>query len=215
MKIASIRGRSISEEASRFELDRRIPLAAGDIDGDGVAEAVVVAPYGAAPDGAALVIADFNNATSTFTPRPEQPFAAALSVDSAFRLLDVDGDGHPDALLTTGSDEAPGDLLVFWGDEGGGIGTTSPGRVQVEGGVADVVCVPLSDGRGCDLTLLSATGAWHTEITRDRRFTLTPLPDLPGGRGIGAGDFDGDGLLDLAIQSEGGLQLYRSLPVRQ
>ncbi|MEP7119533.1 MAG: VCBS repeat-containing protein [Byssovorax sp.] len=189
-------------------------LAAGDLTGDGVAEVVLVAPYGPAADGAALVIADYNAASSTFLPRAEQPFSAALSIDSTLRLLDVDGDGHLDALITTGNDENPSDLVVLWGDASGGIDTTSPGRAQIRGGVSDVACLP-RPGRGCDLALVSVAGTFRGQVKSDRSFTIAPLTDLPGGRGIGVGDFDRDGLQDLAIQTDGGLQLYRSLPVRQ
>ena len=49
----------------------------------------------------------------------------------------------------------------------------------------------------------------------DNNLSIAPRSDLSEGRGIGAGDFDGDGLPDLAIQTHSGLQLFRSLPVRE
>jgi hypothetical protein len=185
--------------------------AAGDLDGNGVDEAVIVAPWGSA-SGAALVIADYQPSTFMFTPRPEQPVSTSLSIDSALQIVDVDGDGRADAILLGGSDEAPAGVLVFWNDGHGGLATDAPSKLDVEGGATGFKCVPSTAG-GCDLFVISTTATFSCALRADHQIEATPIAGVPGGDDLAAADFDGDGTLDLAIASAAVCQIFHGKPV--
>lgn len=185
-------------------------MATGDLDRDDTDEIVVIAPFGSAADGAAIVIADFQE-DDTYLPRAAEPIAAALSVDNRFELYDVDGDRYLDAVLSTGSDEEPGDLIVLWGDGKGKLLTNAPAHIRPVGGVRGFACMPAKVG--CRLMLTSSSGTYSTIVNTGRNIEFTRIEDLPAGTAIAAGDFDGDGAVDIALHSQDGITFYRSLPV--
>jgi hypothetical protein len=186
-------------------------MATGDLNHDGTDEIVVIAPFGNAPNGAAVVIADFEEADDTFIPRSADLISAALSVDNRFELHDVDGDGHLDGILSTGSDEKPGDLMVFWGDGQGQLLTSVPYHVRPEGGIGGFACMPAKIG--CRLVLTSSSGTYSSILTAGRSLELTRIEDLPNASAIATGDFDRDGVVDIALLTPEGLTFYRSVPV--
>ncbi len=186
-------------------------IAAGDLNEDGTDEVVAVAPFGTITDGAALVIGDFNDVDDTFLPRNEQPFKARMTIDNRFALHDIDGDGHLDGVLSTGTNEEPGPLLAFWGDGMGNLDTTNPKVFDVPGGISGFACVP--ELVGCRLVVASPSGTYTSVVRSSRQFDLKAVPNLPPSTQIALGDFDTDGLVDIALQTEDGLVYYRSMPV--
>ncbi|MFT3767293.1 MAG: FG-GAP-like repeat-containing protein [Minicystis sp.] len=188
-----------------------LSAAAANLQGDGTDELVLVAPHGDTDDGAALLVADYDPAARAFTPREAQPFAGPITTDSAVRLFDVDGDGYPDALVNTGEAGAPGDLVIFWNDGRGHLDVAAAQRLPIDGGAAAFACLAAS--RGCDLLVVSPSGA-SLATRAGRSFTVTKVPGLPGGRALAAADFDRDGTTDVALRVDGGLRIFRALPVR-
>lgn len=186
-------------------------LAAGDLNEDGTDEVVAVAPYGTMMNGAALVIGDYDDVNDMFIPRTEQKFTARLTLDSQFALHDIDGDGHLDAVLSTGTNEEPGPLMVFWGDGLGNLDMTNPKVFDAPGGISGFACVP--ELVGCRLVVASTSGTYTSAVRAGRQFDLKTVPNLPPATQIAVGDFDTDGLVDIALQSEDGLVYYRSMPV--
>ncbi len=187
-------------------------LAGGDLDGDGESEAVVIAHAGDAQDGAAVVIADYSRTTSKFEPRPAMPLTLRLGAGSKLALHDVDGDGLLDAVIASGSRESPGDLVVLWNDGAGGLAAASPSRFDPGGGVTGAACVPARSGEGCVLYLATKTHTYRAVPAGDHVLQVAEVPDLPGGVDITAGDFDGDGVIDLAIGHPNACAIYRRLP---
>jgi hypothetical protein len=207
--------------AEVMELDKGPPnfrygavMAAGDLGGDDTEEVVVIAPYGHAWGGAAMVIADYDREKAQFIPRLEREISAVLSVDATLSMFDVDGDDDVDAVLTTGNAEEPGELVIFWGDGKGGLAIDDAPRIRPEGlGVRSVVCLPSSTGNGCEL-LLACPGATYRLVTGEgRRLAVSRVASLPAARALGVADFNGDHLPDVAVQTEQGLDIYRSEPM--
>ncbi|MFO0755684.1 MAG: FG-GAP-like repeat-containing protein [Byssovorax sp.] len=188
-------------------------MQARDLDGDGADELIMVGSHGP-PGSAALLVADYDGATSTFQPRPEQPFPADLTDDSTLQIVDVDGDHLPDALVTTGSDEEPGELVILWGNIAGALSADNPARITIEGGLSSATCIARPSAQGCDLFVIGPKQAARAVVTPGRSITVTPLPEIEGGIRIAGADVDDDGLIDLAIQNELGLQVYRAIPER-
>ncbi len=187
-------------------------LAAGDLDGDGNAEAVVVAPAGDAPDGAAVVIADYMEDSHQFVPRPASPLQVLLGPGGKIALHDVDGDGLLDAVIVGGSGEGPSELVILWNDGAGGLDTGSPSRFDPGEGVTGATCVPARSGAGCLLYLVTTAHAYRAVAAEDHLLEVTLVPDLPGGIDITSGDFDADGVVDLAIGQASACAIYRRLP---
>lgn len=186
-------------------------IATGDLTGDGTDEVVAIAPHGTTQDGAALVIGDFDETSDAFVPRAAIPFSARITVDTRFALEDLDADGHLDGVLSTGTYAEPGPLLVFWGDGSGNLAAENPEIVQVPGGIGGFTCVFEADG--CHLFVVSSSGTYSAAARGNRHVGLTTVPNLPPAAQITAGDFNADGLTDLALHTENGLEYYRSVPV--
>jgi len=187
-------------------------MASGDLYGDASDEIVVVAPFGPETDGAALVVADYSDSDDTFTPRMPQQFPAMVTVDNKFELHDIDGDGFLDGVLSTGTHEEPGPLLVFWGN-GQGLDTTSPSRLAPLSGIADFACLSLATD--CPLGVTNANGTYRVNFSVKRTLALDRVPDVPGGAALAAGDFNRDGLVDIAMHAPDGLVYYHAVPVNQ
>lgn len=187
-------------------------LAAGDLDGNGDAEAVVVAHAGDDPDGAAVVIADYQPSTFGFVPRPAAPLSLHLGGGGKMTLHDVDGDGHLDAVIVGGGAGGLSELVILWNDGEGGLRTGSPARFHPEGGVTGVACVPARSGSGCVLYATTVAHTYRAVSVADRVLQVAVVADLPGGIDITAGDFDADGVIDLAIGQPSTCAIYRRLP---
>ncbi|HRI69796.1 MAG TPA: hypothetical protein PK156_36455, partial [Polyangium sp.] len=186
-------------------------MATGDLNEDGTDEVVVVAPFGMNSDGAAVLIADYNGADDTFVPRVPDPISAAITVDDKFELQDVDHDGHLDGVFYTGTHEDPGDLIILWGDGTGKLQTNAPIHVRPEGGASGFAC--LSTHHGCELIVLSPNGVFSAIVSSGRNIEFTRLANLPGAASIATGDFDRDGIRDIALHTAQGLTYFRALPV--
>lgn len=189
-------------------------LAAGDLNGDGNSELVVIAPAGDADDGAAVVVADYDEVSFRFLPRPALPLTLRLGSDSRIMLHDLDGDGALDAVIVGGDHDAPTELVVLWNDRTGHFDTAHSVRLAPEskGGVTGATCVPSLDGHGCILYMTTRTAAYRVLPSPARALVPVLVKDLDGGLDITSGDFDGDGVPDLAIGQTATLVLYRRAP---
>lgn len=186
-------------------------MASGNLDADKFDEIVVVAPYGQSANGAAMVIFDYDSITGELLARPEKLFSASVSFDSILQLRDVDGDGNLDAVLSTGTHEELGGVIIFWGDGHGDILTTGALHVDLPGGIRGFTCLP--EKRGCRLILGGMDGTYVGAVNAERRLDVQAMKGLPRGLSLATGDFDRDGVPDLAVHTLEGLKFFRSVPV--
>ncbi len=157
-------------------------LAAGDIDGDGHLDAIVV--NSAMTDDTISVFIGLGN--GTFLPHYQ---LSTLVAPSDLAIADFDQDGDLDVLVTHGVSPA---ILLFVNNGTGGLTpvTFSLGVAQSTPNVADL------DGDGwLDVAL---TTGFASVLTNDHLggFTLHQGSAIASG-GVGLADFDRDGDLDL------------------
>jgi len=191
--------------------------ATADLDDDGVDEVVALAPYGG-EWRSALVIAHYDEEKTVFEVGAPRRLEAELAEDAGLRVVDLDGDGHEDALFTTRSGEGPSELWVLWGGPGdalaredGAISKLSPDEL----GVHCFATTMSPRGGGLELYVSTTGGIHRYSVDAGRKFSGEKIPGLPSARAIAFADFDRDGVEDIALQSEEGLELHRSVPERE
>ena len=206
---------------------------AGDVNGDGYADALVGAPKFDGPDAdegrAVLYLGSASGLATTAAWSAEGDQAGALFGDSLALVGDVDGDGYADALVGAPLFDAgqvdEGRALAFRGNASGlaaapawssesnqagaehGRAVAAAGDVDGDGFADALVGAPLFDGGA------SATDAGRATAYRGGASGLAATPfwtadgDQPGaelGRAVaGAGDVDGDGFADALIGAPG------------
>jgi hypothetical protein len=183
-------------------------LATGDFDGDGADDVAMIAPYGPDDTQSALVVADTDNGVVTTSDPIVFPVQSTLY--SFLRVADVDGDGSDDILFKGLDDDTPSFVTVFWNDGGGRFDAGRTSQIDVTGGIKDFVCA--SGTKPCTLYAVSTEQLFVIAIGRDRTAAAHEVANVAGGWTITAGDFDGDGLQDLAIGDPTDLRVYRALP---
>jgi hypothetical protein len=185
-------------------------VAAGDVDGDGFDELVMIAPYGSDATRSALVVARLDRATHKWVIDAEKEVAVHSTVYTPIALADVDADGKLDVLVK-GEDDTPSPILVLWNDGKGSFDTAAPTALDPGDGALDFTCLPRP--KGCDLYLAAEKATYRVTFAGRAAPSFAPLSGLPGGVGITNGDFDGDGLLDLAVTDESAVYFLRAKPV--
>jgi hypothetical protein len=182
-------------------------LSVGDLDGDGGDELVIIAPYGSPDTQSALVVATLANATMAFSD--PVVFDGESTRYSFLQVADLDHDGRADVIFKPMDDDTPADVLVFWNGGNGRFTASSMSRIHVDEGLNAFACVHDGQG-GCNLHVVSATNAYAVTVGSDRSTSIAQVAGLPGGLSLAAGDFDGDGLDDLAVGTVDELRVYHA-----
>jgi hypothetical protein len=219
-QVADLEGFSFGNAGISFE----VRTAVADIDNpkDGRAD-VVVFQRNPAKDVVALYVARAD-ARSGLLELPGE----RVRRDAPLSLVDVDADGNLDAVILLGDGDAR-KVAVFYNDAKGGF-VSSPAIVPIpEGDVPRGFAHFTTVGASIDgarkakrelavvttkrIVLAAPDAADRSKlVVRD----IVPAGGAPlsGPTGLAQGDFDGDGVDDLAIADSGALRILRQLPVR-
>lgn len=185
-------------------------LAAADVDGDGRDEAILAMP-GADADHCGLVI---------FGVEPERVVEREhIVLDepcARIELLaaDIDQDRSTDiAILTGRADGTERQLSVFWNDGAGGFSTDA--RSIVSGPVESAqtfTVLPATPARGVSFAYATAGGVELVAVAQSTRELAAPqtVSSIAGCTGMTAADLNGDGATDLALASQGNLDVLKA-----
>jgi Ca2+-binding RTX toxin-like protein len=133
--------------------------------------------------------------------------AAAPSNLNAIAAGDLNGDGKGDVAVAVNG--APGTLRVYLGN---GDGTFDAGTPYAAGMFPqDLVIAPIDGNSSPDIAVVNQTSHDVSVYLNNGAGAFTPaagspisIPGSNDGLGIGAADFDGDGLTDLAVGAVNG-----------
>ncbi|MEP6820385.1 MAG: VCBS repeat-containing protein [bacterium] len=183
-----------------FSTESATTIAAGDIDGDGLADLVV--PH---RDGGQSCIY-INDGKGGFTEK--HPFGPANAETRAIALGDLNGDGKLDIVI---GDQARGGAFIYFNL--GGVKFSDP--MPIVGKADSVYSIAIADMNGdgyADIVLGNqlAPGAVLINDRTGRKFTRIGFGDGQGTvYGLALGDVNGDGSPDIvAARSDAPSMLY-------
>ncbi|MCA9627111.1 MAG: VCBS repeat-containing protein [Myxococcales bacterium] len=152
-------------------------------------------------------------------PMPGEPATTGAYVVYNGQILvrDVDGDGRKDilalGLATAGDDGIPEPKIVFYKNEGNGTLDVSKRVVFENPADIDPGSFALTQGdtdSAPEVVLLGAEGGWIADFDFGQKKLMNPraLAGVRGGNSVVSSDYNGDGVMDLAIAGEGGVQVF-------
>ena len=204
-----------------------VQVVAGDLDGDKNAELISLAPDAS---GQGTVMYIFPTGAQAAPPPPRAVPDRTLPAGGRAQLLDVDGDGRDD-LVAVLRDTKTGLLQVnvFFGDGKGSLGIpgltvalpSPPNPVAEEYGALGFAQITTggaavgATGRRRELAIVTPRHIFLAFVGADRAVTFpdpsvaSPFPTIAAGSAVVSGDFDGDGVEDLAVADQGSIRIAR------
>jgi hypothetical protein len=195
-------------------------LAAGNLDGDDLDEIVLIAPtddnnsrilvWKATP------VAGKDSFTVLGTPLD---IGKSVVGNSQAALLDVDGNGTRDLLLLAADRNGNSELMVFWGDGQGNLATTpvtipvSLGKTSPQG----FALINATAKKQPDLLVVSDSSAALLTLGLGPQAVPTPNADFArdntlSGSSVVVGDITGDGIDDVVVTRDTGIQVFEGKP---
>ena len=176
-------------------------LVAGDFNGDGAADLAVANSN----DNSVTVL--LGNGAGAFTEPAGSPIAIGTSPFS-LTIADINGDGIEDLITVNSSDNS---LTLLFGNGAGGFTASTGGRTS-QSGQYPVTSVAVGDFNRDGIQDLAVANFGTDNVAillGNGSGKFTPSAQSPIGVGINPssvaiGDFDRDGIQDLAVANDGG-----------
>ena len=196
-----------------------VQTAAADLDGDGKTELVVIAPDASGTGVTFRVVRPGTTALPTANPVPGKAPAAGERA----QLLDVDADGALDLVTILVDTQSKARAVnVLFGDGKGGF-SSAPLMLTLPDDALDFTRLTtggagaLSGGqKRTELVIITSAHLYRVQIGQGRTPEIVDATTLFGSIGSGSavvsGDFDGDGVEDLAIADQGSIRIARQQP---
>jgi len=196
---------------------KKSSMAAGDLDDDGTDELVLLAPskQGSGSVGWVARSVDSGDGFRNWSLGPAAALSQRFEQDDAGgvgrRLLveDLDANGAKDVIAL----DVDGRLRVHWGD-----GTTSFSgfEAEVESSGKPIVAFALVQAdrdAAWELVVVSGSRAYLADLGADGAYHLgAEVAAHEGAVVVTAGDFDGDGVSDVALGSPASVAVFRGIP---
>ncbi len=171
---------------------------AADFDGDGKKDVAVVyagAPDGSSPGGVAMLL---GNGDGTLRAAKQYPAGAYPVVATAF---DFNGDGRPDIALGRYN----GTVGILLTNADGSLRTGNDYPIADQTDIASLAAADVNGDQLADLLVLSNSTIYILYGKGDGTFQNGPsLPVAAAYGSLGAGDFNKDGLTDIAVADGAG-----------
>ncbi len=177
-------------------------VAVADVNGDGVPDLVVANSGRAGLNNEGSVSVLLGNGDGSFQAHVD----SELFLDpNSITVADVNADNRPDLIVTTGLPFNTVSVLL-----GNGDGSFQPARKSSAGNDPDAVGVGPVTGNGPISILVANRGSDDVSVRLvDSDGTLQEAPSYPAGgnAAVAVGDFNGDGIPDLAAAGSGGVSV--------
>jgi hypothetical protein len=201
-------------------------MVAADLDGDKNAEIVALGPDESGEGAVMYVIHPSMKQTSLPTPRPIPD--RALPSSGRAQVIDVDGDGNDDLVAVLRDTKTKMlEVNVFFGDGKGNLAIPGmaialpapPGAVASEYGAVGFAQITTggaavgAKGSRRELAIVTPRHLFFAFVGADRSVAFpsvsvpSPFPSIQDGSSVVAGDFDGDGVEDLALADQGSIRV--------
>jgi len=179
----------------KFSVPSPIGIAAGDMNGDGKPDLVIIESGGT---GNSLVAVFLGNGDGTF----REAGTGQLGIYSAnVTVADFNGDGHLDIAVANRGFDKPGSVMVFFGDGKGNLKDRA--TYKVAGGPWGIAAADLNGDRRPDLAAaLDLNGSVAVLLNDGTGKFLKPVSYNAGGGeavDVKIADFRHDGRNDLAV----------------